>query len=617
MTIPRLIPAIASVLIPCVAIGAQPVLRLDGIVDPAVFSLPAGTQMRLELPDGRGYPIVVRSPRLHPSGNVTWRARIVDQGHDGFIVTLTGNPESGLFGTALTPSGEYRVAPQPGRWNEIKVSAADLVPYRSMFDTLPSKVSAIGSPMTAVRSGENHATDTPIDVVVYYTESAREGFEEDAAWAAYLDNLFEVANEAHQQSGTMVQLNRVGTLAFPLSDETTSNAELLAQLTTVTTENQRLHRGAHLFTLLRGWKPSHGTCGSAHVPVCGDDADCYDALFGYSVVSVGPDCPALELAHQIGHNLGSAHENPGSMPGTFDYSHGHVTAGGVGTVMAVGGASQVAYFSDPDSANCGGDPCGVDDLSDNVRSIEITRHHIARWIDERRIGLAGAPVELEQGVSNSNTLDIDRFGVVGGRHDLSLWRNDDVVIADLASVTYLDETVTFNVPFTVPLGTGYVVRFTSTVRPDVFFDTPATVVEAPTATVFSFTETFIDAPGTGGAITLTVARTGELDGDAQIRYQTTGGSASGNFTPADGTLSWANGEGGTKTFTVNNVRSAQSGQVTSLFVVLSDPSPGARVGAGFRVEIRVAGRAGGGGGGGFSLLALAALLVMLGLARRP
>ncbi len=616
MTRTYLIPALASVLVPCVAFAAAPVLRLDGTLDPAVLAMPAGTELRLETPDGRRYPLEVQAPRLHPSGNATWRARIVGQDRDGFVVTLTGDATSGLFGTALTPHGEFRVVSRPERWNEIHASAADLEPYRGLYDTTRPSDAVLGSPMDPVRSREDHATDTVIRVTVYYTPSARAG-RDGPAWQAYLDDLFAVANEAHEQSGTMVRLERVSDLSVGLS-ETASNADMLAQLPTVATEDQRALHDAHLLTLLRGWQASHASCGHVLVPVCGNDEDCYDSFSGYSVVSVGGACPTLELAHQTGHNLGSAHEPADSQIGTFPFSRAHVTAGGTGTVMSVGAGNQVARFSSPALAtDCGGDPCGVADVSDNVRSIEITRHFLARWLDERDIGLVGTDIELEQGITNSNTVDIERFGIVGGSHFVSLRRNGEVVIEDLGSVTYRDDSLTFKVPFSVPVSSGYVVRFTSTVRPSVFFDTPVTVVEPRPATVFEFTETLVSAPGTGRSVTLTVARTGVLTGAAQVRYQTTGGSASGNFTPADGILSWGPGEGGTKTFTVNNVRSSDSGQVTSLFVVLSDPSPGARVGADFRVEVRVAGRPGGGGGnlGPWTVLFLA-IVVLAGARRR-
>lgn len=594
-----------------------PIFTVDGQVNPAVLQLPPGSTAQLDLPGGGTYELQVMPPFRHPSGNVTWRARLAGAG-PGAVMLLTGDATSGLFGTIVTPKGSYRVVPGTGPWNAVRVTRETSVPYASAFDIVPVRPDKVRLPAAPSHSAEDHAQTTVINVMFRYTASARDDMQL-STWRAHLDNLIATVNEAYSQSGTDIVFTRVGEDFIEL-DETADNAaalglvkvDLLDGATNI--EDVRLSRDAHLVTLLREWQPSHGTCGAAHLPVCGDDGDCYDAALGYSAVSLRGSCTTLELAHQWGHNFGSAHEPADGQLGTYGYSHGHVTGGDVGTVMAVGGANRAAYFSAPGIAQCGGQACGVTDVSDNARSLERTRHFISRWITDRSIAFADPDPRLLR--NETATLALDRFGVVGVTYDVDLIRNGAVVEALHRAEPFLEDEMSLTLSPTVQPGGGYVVQVRSSSRPEVSFDLPVTVDEPPPAAELAFTEANVQAPGNGGGVTLRVERGGSSDGEARVDYETLGGSAAGNFTPTSGTLVWADGDTAAKTFTVENVRSAQSGQVTTIFVVLRNPSDGARLGAPSQVEIRVAGQSGGGGGGSFGTGMIAVLAALWMLARR-
>lgn len=85
----------------------------------------------------------------------------------------------------------------------------------------------------------------------------------------------------------------------------------------------------------------------------------------------------------------------------------------------------------------------------------------------------------------------------------------------------------------------------------------------------------------GGPITISVTRTGGTSGAVTVDYATTtGGSATAgvDYTAASGTLTWANGEGGTKTFTVTPIPDTLTEGTETVNLALSNPTGGATLG---------------------------------------
>jgi uncharacterized delta-60 repeat protein len=123
----------------------------------------------------------------------------------------------------------------------------------------------------------------------------------------------------------------------------------------------------------------------------------------------------------------------------------------------------------------------------------------------------------------------------------------------------------------------------------------------------------------GGSTTLTVSRSGSSVGAASVDYATAPGSAASgsDFTSAQQTLTWADGDSSDKTITIDIANDSTDEGDETFAVELSNPV-GAPLGSPARVSITIddddsdddVGGGGGGGGHGYGLALLAAALAL-------
>jgi hypothetical protein len=157
----------------------------------------------------------------------------------------------------------------------------------------------------------------------------------------------------------------------------------------------RTQYGADLAVLMRRYDNStQGDCGVGWLIGGGQTAivPSESTDYGYSVVSDGDSggyyCLDTTFAHELGHNMGDAHDRANATsPGAYSYSYGYVGNGtnGFSTIMAYGTDTQtpLAVFSNPNISTCQNTPCGVADSSsssaDNVHSMNNTAALIAQF----------------------------------------------------------------------------------------------------------------------------------------------------------------------------------------------------------------------------------------------
>jgi len=349
------------------------------------------------LADGRVESIIISVPdedvlfhrisyqsRLNTS---TW----IGQDSSGETTILITIGDDHLFARIITPDGVFLFKPL--------VEPFEVVSYRQdqKYET-PLVDDAVPVPALSRHSASESSADADdgsrIDMMIFYTNgmaAAHPGSQIDTR----MQYLIDQANQSFQNSNINTRFNLVHSakVAYP-DDSPGDKSEALDALTDNTgvfagVENLRTTHGADQVTLLRQYVDEG--CGLAWV-LTNDKA-----RYSYAVVHDGSKtdgsgwfCSDLTYVHEVGHNLGCAHDRDNAgLTGRFDYSYGYQDPAQLfRTVMAydcAGGCPRISYFSNPDVLY-NGKPTGVvytDPLSaDNARAINQTRVGMAGYRPE-------------------------------------------------------------------------------------------------------------------------------------------------------------------------------------------------------------------------------------------
>jgi hypothetical protein len=363
----------------------------------------------LTAPDGeRSFARTVRTD-VQRDGNRTWVGQVAtSQGTRSVLITFG---RDAIFGSLVSRSGKpFRLITQKGKVylaQDDKSAAAralEQISPSTMDYRLPPAVFADASALAKTRSAQLAAaasTASPtVDVLLGFTPGmvTRQGSA--SAVVTRLNFLVSVANQAYADSQVNGRVRLVGTLEVTYPDTGDDN-QVLSDLTNTSSSGplaplrkERQRVGADLVSLIRPFSESGqgGFCGLAYLN--GKNlTPLTTALspYGYSTVNDGADpvsgfqCADTNLAHQMGHNMGLAHDQPDApVPGAFSYAYGWrqtLASGSFATIMAYPamGQSQVPYFADPNITSCNGNPCGDPVQADQTLVLNQTMPVVAAF----------------------------------------------------------------------------------------------------------------------------------------------------------------------------------------------------------------------------------------------
>lgn len=365
----------------------------------ALADAPVGSEWAMPLPNGQTEVVVVTASGIDEHGfqQVSAISRMDGVGQSS---QWTVGPDA-VFATIHTPQGEYQVVTRRGRTEILDPRAAGLsgpkgddhVEAPGAEGGLDLAVAAAGSVSAGAAAVTAAATatvapststqpvplkagtvDTQINLLMAYSPSLVSLWGTEASARTRLVNLVEVANQAYVNSGTGVRFRIVGWRLVKAADDTPQ-----VQLDALRrdagafagTAAQRLSNGAAMTLFVAPFNAATsrtGTCGLAYVPAAraaGLTAYRQQApSLMFSSINDGQHgsyyCESLTLAHELGHNLGAAHDKANSsFAGVFAYSYGKGVSGQFGTVMSYI-QPKVALFSSPQlSCTTSKAPCGT------------------------------------------------------------------------------------------------------------------------------------------------------------------------------------------------------------------------------------------------------------------
>ena len=390
----------------------------------ALHAAAAGRSIDITTPDGTPLRFAYSNHSEDAFGNWTW----VGTTREGLNAVITYG-EDAVFGQIAMPgTAPLQLTTRHGRtWMSVTdpsrfMSANTLRQGRPDY-LVPNPNAAAGyvavggksaaQPSSALTVSTKASPGNTVDILLGYTAGMVSSYGSVSVVNTRLSNMVAVTNAAYQSSLITPRVRLVHTLQVSYTD-TSSNETALNELSGVVCNptcssapvpaalqplrTARDQYGADLVSLVRPLRaPQHDGCGIAWI--LGGNLDTIDnsyASFGYSVVSDGQDlnevdgntygCYIETLAHELGHNMGQAHNTQDAdAPGTHSYSYGYREASTTGffTIMAysIVNSSQfpISYFANPSVNDAGTGRVTGTASANNALSLNQTMPLVAQF----------------------------------------------------------------------------------------------------------------------------------------------------------------------------------------------------------------------------------------------
>ncbi len=322
------------------------------------------TRLRVDRPVGGGY---------------VWVGRLA--GEAGSHVTLS--VLHGVVAGSVFQQGREWLVIRPGAAGGHVVYELDPAAREPGGDDVVFPPAGVAStPADAPAAAVCQDDGTVIDVLVAYTTTASAANGGDDALTALINQRISDMNTANTFSAAPFTWRLVGTLAVDYAESGNMSADLGALTAPADGQMDEVHaaRDAALADLvaLMVSEGNGNVCGLAY-QMMALSSDFAGAAFGVVALDYPGDyiCSSLTLAHELGHNLGNAHDRAHHAGNTlFPYSYGYQSPNGtfrdIMSYDCPGGCPRLNFWANPDIWYLG-EPTGVDYETDPAHAADLVR----------------------------------------------------------------------------------------------------------------------------------------------------------------------------------------------------------------------------------------------------
>jgi hypothetical protein len=377
----------------------------------------------LDLFDAGAHTLELDEPQVHRNKAKVWRGRL--RGDKSSDVTLAMHGTK-MVGTILSEQRLYKIEPtEDNRHRLVEVDEDAMppdhhplvVPDDGTPADLPAEEPLLQQPEVPAAAATDTVataaatTNTIVDLLVVYTSTARSKQGGQAAMKALITMGVDLANQTYSNSRIAMQLRLVHSAEVAYTESGNISTDLTRLRNTTDGFMDKVHQlrnqyKADLVALIVD--NGGGYCGIAYVMANGPRASF--ASYAFSVTD--RECVANNtLTHELGHNMGDAHDRATGGTGVYPYSYGYRDPiGKFRTIMAYPcpnvSCPRVKYFSNP-KILINGRPAGIDhavnptNSADNARSMNAVRSIVAAWRAGTTTSAATAPNILKNSHANS------------------------------------------------------------------------------------------------------------------------------------------------------------------------------------------------------------------------
>ncbi|MCP5107583.1 MAG: hypothetical protein GY950_29615 [bacterium] len=391
-----------------------------------------------------------------------------------------------------------------------------------------------------------------IDILVVYTADARAGVGGTTAMENMIDLAVAETNTGYGNSGVSQRLRLVHTAEVAYSESGFNSSTTLSRLQKTSdgymddVHTLRDTYGADEVVLIVN---STSSCGIGYVMQFPTTAF---APYAFAVVSKNCATGYYSFAHELGHNMGCAHDRDNaSVMGSYNYSYGYQAPDeAFRTILAYncpGGCTRVNYWSNPDK-QYGGQDMGVvssdPEAADNRLALNNNLSTVRNFRQQ-----ASAPTITVTSPNGGETLTVGRSsnitwstGGTVGNVKIKYYNENYVGGVTIVSSTANDGSYSWTVPNDVSTNCLVEISEASDGSPsdfsNAFFAIEADTPPDPTITIVSPNggETLV----VGSSHNIFWASSGTV-GNVKIQYSTNNGSSWSTIsssTSNDGNYSW-------------------------------------------------------------------------------